>query len=136
MVKKILVICTGNSCRSQMAHGFLKQNPNLEVYSAGIETHGVNPRAVVVMKEVGIDISDHTSDLIDDFMNIDFDLIITVCDHAKENCPYFPSRAQRIHHSFPDPAAATGSNSSILEEFRAVRDMIRKTMKEIEKTYC
>ncbi len=119
-----------------MAHGFLNQNPDLEVYSAGIETHGVNPLAVEVMKEVGIDISNHTSDLIDKYMDIDFDLIITVCDNARENCPYFPSRAQRIHHSFPDPAAATGSQTSIKNEFRAVRDMIQKSMKEIVKIYC
>jgi len=115
-----------------MAEGFLKQNPDLEVYSAGIETHGVNPKTIEVMREVGIDIADHTSNMIDDYMKIDFDLIITVCGHAKEHCPYFPSTAKRIHRGFPDPAAAKGTESYIRNEFRAVRDMIKTDMKEIE----
>ena len=135
MSKNILIICTGNSCRSQMAHGFLKQNPALTVYSAGVETHGVNPMAIEVMNEVGIDISDHTSDLIDEYMEIDFDLIITVCDHARENCPYFPSSADRIHRGFPDPAAADGTRDQVRDEFRAVRDMIQLAMQEIGEQY-
>ena len=126
-MKKILVLCTGNSCRSQIAEGYLRffANNNFEIYSAGIEAHGVNPRAIMVMREDGVDISKHTSNLIDQYRNIDFDLIITVCDNAKENCPYFPSDAVRYHQNFPDPAKATGSEEAIMQEFRRVRDMIK-----------
>lgn len=89
--KKILVLCTGNSCRSQIAEGYLRHfaNGKAEIYSAGIETHGVNPRAVATMKEDGLDISKHTSNNIDEYKNIDFDFVITVCDKAKERCPFF-----------------------------------------------
>lgn len=124
---KILVLCTGNSCRSQIAEGWLRHlaGDNAEIYSAGIETHGVNPRAIATMKEIGIDISGHTSNHIDEYRNLDFSYIITVCDHAKENCPYFPSKAIRFHHNFPDPAKAIGTEAEITEEFRKVREMIR-----------
>ena len=94
-MKKILVLCTGNSCRSQMAEGYLKyfsQN-KAEVYSAGVETHGVNPGAIQIMKEDGIDISKHTSNNVNEYRNIDFDYVITVCDNAREKCPVFPSKA-------------------------------------------
>ena len=103
MKKKILVLCTGNSCRSQIAHGYLQKfaGENAEVYSAGVETHGVNPRAIATMKEDGIDISSHTSNNVDEYTHIDFDYIITVCDNAKERCPYFPSSAKRFHYNFP-----------------------------------
>lgn len=129
-MKKVLVLCTGNSCRSQMAEGYLRKfsNGKAEIYSAGIETHGVNPRAVAVMKEDGIDISHHTSNNVDEYRNIDFDYVITVCDNAKERCPFFPSSAKKFHHNFPDPAKAKGSETEILNAFREVRDMI--------KTYC
>ena len=122
----ILVLCTGNSCRSQMAEGYLRKfgQEEIEVYSAGIETHGLNPLAVKVMAEDGLDISRHTSNHVDEYTNIDFDYIITVCDHARENCPYIPGKATRFHHNFPDPAKASGSEEEILEEFRKVRDMI------------
>lgn len=122
----ILVLCTGNSCRSQMAEGYLRKfgQEEIEVYSAGIETHGLNPLAVKVMAEDGLDISRHTSNHVDEYANIDFDYIITVCDHARENCPYIPGKATRFHHNFPDPAKASGSEEEILEEFRKVRDMI------------
>src|ERR1700733_12381237 len=102
-MKNILVLCTGNSCRSQMAEGYLQKfaGDKAIVYSAGIETHGVNPRAIEIMKEDGIDISHHTSNHIDEYPNIDFDFVITVCDHAKEQCPYFPSSAKQFHHNFP-----------------------------------
>ena len=131
-MKKILVLCTGNSCRSQIAEGYLRffANNNFEIYSAGIEAHGVNPRAIMVMREDGVDISKHTSNLIDQYRNIDFDLIITVCDNAKENCPYFPSDAVRYHQNFPDPAKATGSEEAIMQEFRRVRDMIKMYCKK------
>ena len=126
-MKRILVLCTGNSCRSQMAEGYLKflARDKAEIYSAGIETHGVNPKAVSIMKEDGIDISKHTSNNVDEYKNIDFDFIITVCDNAKENCPYFPSKAQKIHQNFPDPAKAKGSDIEIMNEFRKVRELIK-----------
>src|SRR5436190_19027230 len=110
-MKRILVLCTGNSCRSQLAEGYLRHfaGDKAEVYSAGIETHGVNPRAIATMKEDGIDISGHTSNHIDEYKNIDFDFVITVCDNAQENCPYFPSKAKKFHYNFPDPAKATRS---------------------------
>ncbi|MGJ4751643.1 arsenate reductase ArsC [Leptospira kmetyi] len=124
---KILVLCTGNSCRSQIAEGWLKHfaGDRMDIFSAGIEAHGVNPRAIRTMGEVGIDISQQTSNRIEEYKKIDFDYIITVCDHARENCPYFPSNAQRLHHNFPDPAKASGTEMEIEEEFRKVRSMIR-----------
>ncbi|PJZ31649.1 arsenate reductase ArsC [Leptospira kmetyi] len=124
---KILVLCTGNSCRSQIAEGWLKHfaGDRMDIFSAGIEAHGVNPRAIRTMGEVGIDISKQTSNRIEEYKKIDFDYIITVCDHARENCPYFPSNAQRLHHNFPDPAKASGTEMEIEEEFRKVRSMIR-----------
>jgi arsenate reductase len=126
-MKNILVLCTGNSCRSQIAEGYLRHfaNNKANVYSAGIETHGVNPKAIQVMAEDGIDISKHTSNNIDEYMDIPFDFVITVCDNAKENCPYFPTKAQRFHQNFPDPAKATGDLNEIMNEFRRVRDMIK-----------
>jgi arsenate reductase len=129
-MKKVLVLCTGNSCRSQMAEGYLRKfsNGKAEIYSAGIETHGVNPRAIAVMEEDGIDISHHTSNHVDEYRNIDFDYIITVCDNAKERCPFFPSPAKKFHQNFPDPAKRKGTETEILNAFRKVRDMI--------KTYC
>ena len=131
-MKKVLVLCTGNSCRSQIAEGYLRKfaNGKAEIYSAGIETHGVNPRAIAVMKEDGIDISHHTSNHIDEYRNIDFDYVITVCDNAKERCPYFPSSARKFHHNFPDPAKAKGTDEDIMNEFRKVRDMIKAYCKE------
>jgi len=126
-MKKILVLCTGNSCRSQIAEGYLRHfaGNKAEIYSAGIETHGVNPMAIETMKEVGIDIAHHTSNNINEYMDIDFDYVITVCDNAKESCPYFPTNAKKFHYNFPDPAKATGTENEIKEQFRAVRNMIR-----------
>ena len=126
-MKNILVLCTGNSCRSQIAEGYLRHfaNNKANIYSAGIETHGVNPKAIQVMAEDGIDISKHTSNNIDEYMDIPFDFVITVCDNAKENCPYFPTKAQRFHQNFPDPAKATGDLNKVMNEFRRVRDMIK-----------
>jgi arsenate reductase len=131
-MKNILVLCTGNSCRSQIAEGYLRHfaGDKATVYSAGIETHGVNPRAIAIMKEDGIDISTHTSNHVDEYMNIEFDLILTVCDNAKENCPYFPSKAKRFHYNFPDPAKAIGSEEEIMAEFRKVREMIKNYCRE------
>jgi arsenate reductase len=124
----ILVLCTGNSCRSQIAHGYLQYfaKGKANVYSAGIETHGVNPKAIQVMAEDGIDISKHTSNNVDEYLDIPFDFVITVCDNAKENCPYFPTTAERFHHNFPDPAKASGTPDEVMDEFRRVREMIKK----------
>lgn len=126
-MKKILVLCTGNSCRSQIAEGFLRHfaGSRAEVYSAGIKTHGVNPKAIQVMAEAGIDISSHTSNHVNEYAAIDFDYVITVCDNAKESCPYFPSRAKKLHYNFPDPAKATGTEEEVMNEFRRVRDLIK-----------
>lgn len=127
-MKRILVLCTGNSCRSQIAEGYLKHfaKEKAEVYSAGIETHGVNPKAIQIMKEDGIDISHHTSNNINEYRNIDFDYVITVCDNAKEQCPIFPSTAKQFHHNFPDPAKAIGTEEEIMQQFRNVREEIKK----------
>ena len=131
-MKRILVLCTGNSCRSQIAEGYLRHYAadRAEVFSAGVETHGVNPRAISIMKEDGIDISQHTSNNINEYRNMDFDYVITVCDNAKETCPYFPSGAQQFHHNFPDPAKAKGSEEQITQAFRSVRDQIKKYSKD------
>jgi len=127
----ILVLCTGNSCRSQIAHGYLSHftnSNNVTIYSAGVETHGVNPRAIQIMQEDGIAISHHTSNNVEEYFTIPFDYVITVCDHAKEVCPYFPTQAKRLHYNFPDPAKAKGTEDEILAEFRKVREQI--------KAYC
>jgi len=126
-MKKILVLCTGNSCRSQIAEGYLKyfSKGKAEVYSAGVEAHGLNPRAVQVMKEDGIDISKQTSNKVDEYMKIPFDFVITVCDNAREKCPVFPSTAKQFHEDFPDPAKASGTEQQILDRFREVRDLIK-----------
>lgn len=130
MKKKILILCTGNSCRSQIAEGYMKffAGNKAEVYSAGVETHGVNPKAISIMKEDGIDISNHTSNNIDEYTHINFDFVITVCDNAKERCPFFPTKAAKFHYNFPDPAKAIGTDSEIMEQFISVRELI--------KTYC
>jgi arsenate reductase len=132
VTKKILVLCTGNSCRSQIAEGYLRHftNGNADVYSAGVETHGVNPKAIATMKEDGINISNHTSNNIDEYRNIDFDFVITVCDNAKERCPFFPTKAKKFHYNFPDPAKATGTDEEIAEEFRKVRQQIKAYCKD------
>ncbi|WP_025761176.1 arsenate reductase ArsC [Dyadobacter tibetensis] len=126
-MKKVLVLCTGNSCRSQIAEGYLRKfaGQKASIYSAGIETHGVNPKAIAIMAQDGIDISTHTSNHIEEYQDIDFDFVITVCDHANERCPYFPTNSQKFHHNFPDPAKATGSEEEISAQFRAVREMIK-----------
>jgi arsenate reductase len=129
-IKKVLVLCTGNSCRSQMAEGYLRHfaQGRAEIYSAGVEAHGVNPTAIAIMQEEGIDLSGHTSNNLEEYRGIAFDYVITVCDNAKERCPFFPGTAQRLHHNFPDPAGARGTAEEIQEQFRKVRALI--------KTYC
>lgn len=130
MTKKVLVLCTGNSCRSQIAEGYLRYlaGEKAEIFSAGVETHGVNPKAIATMKDDGIDISNHTSNSIDEYRNVDFDFVITVCDNAKERCPFFLTKAQKFHYNFPDPATAMGTDEEISEEFIKARQQI--------KNYC
>lgn len=130
-MKNVLVLCTGNSCRSQMAHGYLNHfgASKANFYSAGIETHGVNPKAIAIMQEDGIDISKHTSNLVTEYDAINFDFIITVCDHANENCPFIPSKnAIRLHHNFFDPSKIDGSIHDTHSAFEKARNEI--------KAYC
>ncbi len=122
--QRVLFLCTGNSARSQMAEGLLRHmaGDRFEVFSAGTRPVGLNPYSVRVMSELGIDISQHRSKLVDEFVGQPFDYIITVCDSAKESCPFFPGVGQRIHHSFEDPAAAPPDQQ--LEAFREVRNQL------------
>jgi arsenate reductase len=125
----ILILCTGNSCRSQMAHGVLQSfDPELRVSSAGTEASGkLNPQAVAVMKEAGVDISHHTSDPVTMYLDQDWDYVITVCGGANEHCPRFPGKVKhRIHMGFDDPSHATGTEEFVWSEFRRVRDEIRE----------
>lgn len=124
---RILVLCTGNSCRSQMAEGWIRHlsGGSVEVFSAGVDPHGVNPNAVRVMNEAGIDISSHTSNHVDEYKGLDFDVVLTVCDHAREQCPVFPGAKKSYHHNFKDPGNLEGSEETVLKEFRNVRDEIR-----------
>jgi len=128
-MKKILVLCTGNSCRSQMMHGFFKTlaKDKVEVWSAGVETHGLNKNALVYLKKIeGIDISNHTSNLVDEYADINFDFVITVCDHANERCPIFPSSAKKFHHNFFDPSKVIGSELEIEKAFVKTIDELKK----------
>lgn len=130
---KILILCTGNSCRSQMAHGFLQSfDSRLEVFSAGtIPARAVNPKAVEVMAEKGIDISNNTPKSVDDYLNDKWDYVITVCDEANEACPFFPGIVKhRLHMGFLDPSNATGSEEFIMSEFRRIRDLIEKEFRD------
>lgn len=127
---KVLFLCTGNSCRSQMAEGWARhlRSEQIEPYSAGIETHGLNPRAVQVMAEAGVDISGHRSKHVDDLKGIEFDFVVTVCGHAHEHCPIFSGNARLIHVGFDDPpklAASATSEEDQLAPYRRVRDEIR-----------
>jgi arsenate reductase (thioredoxin) len=127
---KILFLCTGNSCRSQMAEGWTRhlKTDSIEPYSAGVETHGLNPNAVKVMAEAGVDISHHRSKHLDEVKDIPFDWVITVCDGANESCPIFPGRIKRFHISFDDPprlAKKAKTKEEALSHYRRVRDEIR-----------
>ena len=125
----VLILCTGNSCRSQMAHGFLQSyDPNITVCSAGTEpAKQINVKAVVVMKEVGVDISSHYPKLVDQYINEEWDYVITVCDHANETCPVFSGKVRhRLHLGFEDPSHTTGSDEFIWSEFRRIRDLIKQ----------
>jgi arsenate reductase (thioredoxin) len=132
MKKTVLILCTGNSARSQMAEGLLRHDAGdrFEVASAGTHPSRVRPEAVAVMKEIGIDISSHRSKSVDEFASRDFDYVFTVCDNAKETCPIYPGHANRLHHSFEDPAAVQGSEEDKLAAFRKVRDEIRQYLRE------
>lgn len=133
MRKRILILCTGNSCRSQMAEGFLKSfDENLEVYSAGTKpSTQVHPKAVQVMNEVGIDLSKNYPKQSDQFINDELDFVITVCDNAKESCPVFLGKVgKQLHIGFEDPADATGTEKEILRVFRRIRDEIKKDFYE------
>jgi len=130
---KVLILCTGNSCRSQMAHGFLQSfDKNISVHSAGTEpAKQVNQKAVKVMQEVGIDISHHTPKMVDQYLKDEWDYVITVCDHANETCPLFMGKVRhRLHMGFEDPSHLTGSEDFILSEFHRVRDEIRSKFYE------
>ena len=121
-----MVLCTGNSCRSQMAEGLLRHHADdsFTICSAGVQTHGLNPKAVQVMNEIGIDISGHQSELVENYLGADVELVFSVCDHAKESCPIFPGQVKNVHHNFPDPAKTMGTEEEIIESFRSVRNEI------------
>lgn len=137
-MKNILVLCTGNSCRSQIAHGYLEHftdGRSVKIYSAGVETHGVNPKAIATMAADGIDISKNTSNNVDEYFEIDFDYVITVCDNALERCPYFPTNAVKLHYNFPDPAKYIGNEADTIAEFARVRDLIKEYCKDFVEKY-
>jgi arsenate reductase len=134
---KVLFLCTGNSCRSQMAEGWAKhlKADRIEAFSAGTEPHGMNARAVEVMREAGVDISGHHSKHVDELANVAFDYVVTVCDHANETCPVFPGKTRRIHVGFDDPprlAKGAKTEEEALGHYRRVRDEIRQFIERIE----
>ena len=127
-MRKILVVCTGNSCRSQMAEAWIQKfaTEDVQVFSAGTHPEKVNTKAIHVMQLVGLDISNHKSNLVDEFIHMDLDYVITVCDDANERCPYFPTVAKKMHKSFPDPAKAKGTEKEILKVYKDVRDSLKE----------
>lgn len=133
---KVLFLCTGNSCRSQMAEGWARhlKGDVIEPHSAGIEKHGLNPNAVKVMAEADVDISGHTSKMLDDLSGVEFDYVVTVCGHAHETCPMFPGKAKVVHVGFDDPpklAAGEADPEKALEHYRRVRDEIRRFVESL-----
>lgn len=140
---RLLFLCTGNSCRSQMAEGWARHllGDIIEAHSAGIETHGMNPNAVKVMAEAGVDINDQKSQHIDEFKDVDLDIVITVCGHAHETCPYFPANCEVVHFGFDDPpkmakelATQGASEEEQLDCYRKVRDQIRAAIEKLPET--
>ncbi|MDQ6993439.1 MAG: arsenate reductase (thioredoxin) [Mariprofundus sp.] len=131
MKKKVLFLCTGNACRSQMAEGWLKQlgGERFDVYSAGIVAHGKNPRAIAVMQEAGVDISEQQSEQLDPAILHELDLLVTVCSNADASCPVIPVSCEKQHWPFDDPAKATGTEGDVMASFRRVRDQIRDKIK-------
>lgn len=142
-MKRILVLCTGNSTRSQMAHGYLQQfaGDKAEVLSAGVETHGLNPRAVATMAEDGVDISHHTSNHVDEYAHLPIDYVITVCDNAAERCPVWIGKSgssprKRLHHNFEDPSKVTGPDEdSVMANHARIRDQIKAFSQVFVRTY-
>ena len=133
---RVLFLCTGNSCRSQMAEGWVRalKGDVIEAYSAGIETHGLNPNAVKVMAEAGVDISGHRSKHLDELKDVTFDYVVTVCGHAHENCPWFPGGAKVVHVGFDDPpklAKAARNEEEALGHYRRVRDEVRAFVEKL-----
>ncbi|MGC8763925.1 MAG: arsenate reductase ArsC [Halothiobacillaceae bacterium] len=128
--KRVLVLCTGNSCRSQMGEGWIRHDlgDRVEVFSAGTKPSAVHPLAIAVMAEAGVDISSHRSKSLSEFWGQPFDLVVTVCDSAKEACPMFAGAARQIHESFPDPVGLTGDREKVRAKFREVRDLIRERL--------
>ena len=135
---RVLILCTGNSARSQMAEGLLRHDGGaaFEVMSAGTKPSHVRPEAIAAMHEIGIDISGHRSKSVDEFAGQTFDYVITVCDNAKESCPIFPAATKRIHWSLDDPAAVQGSEEQRLAEFRRVRDQLRSLLRQFAEVQC
>jgi len=136
MKRRVLILCTGNSCRSQMAEGVLRHygGDRFEVASAGTQPSRVNSTAIQVMEEIGIDISQHRSKHVEEFLGQPFDFIITVCDNARENCPVFPGKGTHLHWSFPDPPHGQAITPEVLAEFRKVRDLIHDKFKQAAET--
>jgi arsenate reductase len=135
--KRVLILCTGNSARSQMAEGLLRRDlgDQFEVESAGTKPSRVRPEAIRAMREIGIDISGHRSKSVDEFAGQDFDYVLTVCDHAKESCPIYPGHSNRLHHNFQDPAAVQGSEEQRLAAFRKVRDELRMYLRTFPRIH-
>ena len=133
--KRVLILCTGNSARSQMAEGLLRHDAGerFDVESAGTKPGHVRPEAITAMKEIGIDISGHRSKSVDEFSGQNFDYVLTVCDNAKESCPIYPGHTNRLHHNFEDPAAVVGSEAERLAAFRRVRDQIRAFLRDFPR---
>ena len=129
--QKVLILCTGNSCRSQMAEGILRHygGSRFEVFSAGTKPSSVNPIAIQVVKEIGIDISGHRSKHVDEFKGQAFDYVVTVCNNAKESCPFFPGNTKRLHWEFPDPPHGQEVTPEVLDRFREVRNLICERFK-------
>ena len=134
MKKNLLVLCTGNSCRSQMAEAYLRlyHGKDFNIYSAGIEKHGLNPFAIGVLMEDSVDISNHSSNTIEELGNVSFDTIITVCDHANEVCPILPGNQTKIHYNFADPSKQNGSANELIKAFRDTRDQIKEFCQNID----
>ena len=130
--KRVLILCTGNSARSQMAEGLLRKmaGDRFEVESAGVDPVRVRPEAIEAMREIGVNISEHRSKSVDEFARQEFDYVVTVCDNAREHCPVFPGKTERIHWSFDDPAKASGDEAARLVVFRRVRDEIENRLRE------
>jgi arsenate reductase (thioredoxin) len=133
MTKRVLILCTGNSARSQMAEGLLRSfaGDRFEVFSAGTKPSFVRPEAIAVMSELGIDLAGHRSKHVEEFDGQHFDYVITVCDNANESCPVFPDDTTRLHWSFPDPAAVEGDEAARLAAFRRVRDALAEKLRDL-----